>query len=249
VLYRDLEDVAGQRSDQRGGYLSSLVAELDAAHTRCEVLGGSNIGVVSRSAERGLPWRDRPAVCAQELHNVLRRWAYAVARHQGVEVDTPNTPLALACWLLCYRPVLRSHPQAAELFCQITDVVTHARAAVDRPADRVYLGPCATGDCTADLYALRSVVRVICRCGALHDTAYRKSWLLDTAMSHLGTAVEISGLLRLNGFRIAAGTIHSYVKRKHLTSRGRDERGRLLFQFAEVLQVVTERKQNRVQAS
>jgi hypothetical protein len=63
--------------------------------------------------------------------------------------------------LLGHIPEIRRHPAVVELVDEISDAIHQARRAVDRPADRVYLGQCMeTPDeegrpvtCLEDIYA------------------------------------------------------------------------------------------------
>lgn len=85
---------------------------------------------------------------------------------------------------------------------EMLDCENRMRRLVDRPADRWYAGKCSAmldeiGDlCPTELYALEGKPTVECRsCGAVHDVAKRRDFLLAEAEDYLVTATEAARAL------------------------------------------------------
>jgi hypothetical protein len=213
--------------------------DLDLALAR-QVCIGARDG--SRPTETAWPWDDRAGKAAAELMRVLRKWAYRIKDETGAGYP-PRKMAPLAGWLRPRVGWLRHHPDGAAAHGEILDAVRAARRTVDRPADRLYAGPC---DCGADLYARLGAAYVVCHADA-HDgpvawpVEERRRWLLNSAADVLATATEISRALTRYQQPVTPSALRGYVHRGQLVSRGeRPDGGRTvkLYRLGDVLDIL-----------
>lgn len=117
----------------------------------------------------------------------------------AMTTDLPNRALdtvrVAAQWLLEHVDELRQlagSDDAAQGWDEITDAIAHARRAVDRPAVRIFVGPC--DDCGDDLYGVPHHVRATCAgCGRLYeDMASRWESALRKLRGYPATAATIA---------------------------------------------------------
>jgi predicted Zn-ribbon and HTH transcriptional regulator len=173
----------------------------------------------SKGAEVPLPVRLDVPDAIWTLGNVITTWARELADTHGLRLDVraalqstyaarrparldparisgPITSLELAAgWLAEYADRLRTLPDALQAHDEITDAIAYARAVIDRPAARLFVGPC--DECGADLYGRPGQTSARCeRCGSEHD---------DLA------ALWDSALLRLRGYPATAATIAGHI--------------------------------------
>lgn len=185
--------------------VESLIYDLDRTLAGLGKTGGSPIGIVVRTAERGLGFDERAGDLLRQLHNCLGGWVRVLCEDNALPIDVRNHPLDLAAWLTLHGLEIRGHEAVADLWQEIRGTAAQVRRIVDRRPDRRYLGVCseplddADGEpiyCIADLYAVEDRTTVTCRtCGAVHDVAERRRTLLDAVDDQLGTAAEISNAL------------------------------------------------------
>ncbi|WP_028924218.1 hypothetical protein [Pseudonocardia acaciae] len=210
----------------------SLVAELDITRARLD-------RIAEPGAPRGggeVPLGYRPTVA--EVSDVLGMTLTSAARDLALSgraphVDLPSQPIQLAAWLLDQREALRSEHRVAD---ELHYAIRVTRLAIDRPPERVYLGPCDR--CDHDLYTAPAARATHCgQCQAPYLVEQRRRWLLHSLREHLATAVEISqGIGELYGQRINRKTIHVWHHRERLVAHGyaRDNR-QPLFRIGDVL--------------
>ena len=133
----------------------------------------------------------------------------------------------------------RQHEAAGEMVRQVTMAVRQAQRVIDRPAGRVYAGPC---DCGLDLYARPGQPHVTCRgCGAVHEVASRQEWMRAQLDDHLGNASWCAAIVTALGREVSPSTIRVWASRKRLI-----ERPGGLFRVGDVMDRVVER--DRVKA-
>lgn len=188
----------------------SLLHDLDITLAGLGRSGGSPIGIVVRSASRGVGFDERAGDLARQLHNCLGGWVRVVYEDEiqpGVPLTVADKTNCLAAWLGIHEREVRRHEAVGKLWQEIRDLVEQVRRIVDRRPDRQYLGVCSEPltsgvygtpfECDADLYViddLRSTVD--CRqCGTRHHVEHRRATLLDAVDDQLGTASEISHAL------------------------------------------------------
>ncbi|MFF4779423.1 hypothetical protein ACFY05_42070 [Microtetraspora fusca] len=230
-----------------------LADELDAALARQASLGTAG----GRSSETPLPYGEAAAEATSVLRNTLTGWVRildddgrligpscppAGAKNERPACAHPSCQLiivrafpddtlpAMASWLAARIDAIRHHPAGAEAVDELLAAVRQARQAIDRPADRVYCGPCGAKQddgsrCMIDLYARPDTGVVQCRCGAVWDVWLRRDWLLAEVEDVLGTATEIARAVTGLGHEVTPERIWQWAHRGRLIVRGAVRRG------------------------
>lgn len=215
-----------------------LAAELETLRAKLDRLGERSTG--AGSAEIPLGFRPAAVEVADVLHVTLAVWARHVAQAQGLPLyDVPaEHPARLAAWLYGWREAVRHLVAVGQLTDEIGYAVRTARRTIDRPADRIYLGPC--DDCEEDLYTGLKAEQVVCECGRPYRVEDRRAWLLRGLREHLATASEIAaGIGDLYGQPINRGTIHQWHHRNRLHEHGTTREGWPLFKVGDVLNLAS----------
>jgi len=217
--------------------VDELADQLDATISR-QTRTATGVGVTSRPSERPLPVDLTAAEIRADLVNVLTTWARDVADRTGTTAANVAAMPTAAAFLLAHESTLRTHPAAAELHDEITDAIHRAWRAVDRPAERRFVGPC--DECGADMYARPHAAEHTCRdCGARYDADERRAWLLEQARDRIETASTIARALPgLLGTNVTPAMIRGYVHRGRLLPRPPDPSGRARFRVGDVIDLV-----------
>lgn len=211
--------------------LRQTLAEVPSWHQRLEVTrtrqsktGGRGIGVISRNADRPLPWDERASRAAQHLRaEMVGTVRVLVEDHPGpLPIDTVP---AMSTWLLGRVEQWRRHEDAYELLEALTDALAAVAGVCDREPDRVYLGVCSSWksgvECPADVYAEQDALLAYCResdCKEEHVVVKRREVLLaavqdqvvdlrtlSAALSSLAEPVTTDALRRMIGRAITKG--------------------------------------------
>lgn len=196
-----------------------LAWDLDLAITKQAVLTARD---GSHPTTVPLPYHAAASDAATTLKTVLTEWAGVIVRETGADVPVATLP-GIAAWLRPRVGWLRHHPAGAQAHGQILDAVRDARRVCDRPADRLYAGPC---DCGADLYARLDAAYVVCRNtvhgsdGVAWNVEDRRRWLLRSAEDVLATTTEISRALTRYARPVTPEALRGYVFRKQLVAKG-----------------------------
>lgn len=149
---------------------------------------------------------------------VCRRCDHPSCRMIRLRRPPPEDLADLAAWFRPHIGWLRHHAAAAAAFEEITDAVAAARRAVDRPADKLYAGPC---DCGDHLYARLDTTYVQCpACRSVWRVEARRLWLLRSAEDLLLTTTEISRAITRLTQQVTPEMIRGYVNRGRLLARG-----------------------------
>ena len=130
--------------------------------------------------------------------------------------DYPDDTLqAMALWLARRMDRVRQHPAAADIVAEITDAVRAATRAIDRPAQRVYAGPCDCGH--GELLSWPGRTLAHCdHCGTAYGIAERQEWMRSRLAAHLVTAHEAAIMLAGIGIHVSDGTIRMWHHRGQL---------------------------------
>jgi hypothetical protein len=211
ALERDLGDV------------KAIVTDLEISLSKQARIGTPGPGGLARERT---PMNVGAMQATDDLTNTLTTWARDVV---GEISGTPaKRPAVVAAWaLLSEIPAIRRHPAVVELVDEITDAIRQARRAVDRPADRVFVGPCLATHpdddgrmvtCLEDLYARPNAATVKCRvCGSEHDVNERRIWLLEQARDRLFTVKEAAQMVGSVGhITVTEASIRGYIHRDRL---------------------------------
>lgn len=196
--------------------------------------GGSNVP---------LGFRPTAVEVADVLHMTLAVWARELATSPaapGPLMDVPaEDPAELARYLRTHLEKLRHLVGTGQLTDEVGYAVKVTRRAVDRPADRVYVGPC--DHCRYDLYARPHAAEVACtQCATVYLVEERRVWLLEALREHLATAAEIArGLGDIYGQPISRKTINQWHHRERLVEHGATRDGWPLFRIGDVLDLTS----------
>lgn len=168
------------------------------------------------------------------LRNTLSTWCRLIAEERGKKLPDSDTPASVATWLLHHVEWLRHHRAGHEAVEEVTSVVKQIRKAVDRPAARIYVGPCR--ECNADMYGRPDSTSVKCRnCGEEADVGERWAWMQQQVYGRLVTAKEGVVLLSRFGMPVVQKTIDKWVQRKRLTVHSHDAQGVRLYLFDDLV--------------
>jgi hypothetical protein len=177
--------------------VDDVLRELEVTTTKQDRIGDPG----PRSSEVPLPYRPEASEHADHVHTSLVVWARAIADACNVPVwELPvESPAELARWLLRHGETIRQYESAGDMVVDIERVMAGARRAVDKPVVRTYLGPCECGDPDptsgrpVELYAHPRARQITCpACGAAHDVAARRAWLLGAVEDALVCAEDLS---------------------------------------------------------
>lgn len=148
--------------------------------------------------------------CGHDSCDAMRQWE---------SYSPPPVAHQAAAYLLSHIPEIRRHPAVDELADQIHDAISQARRAVDRPADRIYLGQCLYEEaevvCLSELYATPGASKVRCKvCGVTHPVSERRAWLLQRASDMLFTPAEAAKFIgEVGHIKVTEARIRGYIHR------------------------------------
>lgn len=227
-----------QRLDQ----LAAVLPELQTTIAKQDRIGSG--GARSAGAVVPLPYRDPAADRGRAIQGELVTWARVVYAESGREI-AGNTGSAVARYLGAATGWARYRQSWPEFHTALRPLAGSVLRLIDQPPDRVYLGPCqtknpATGEmCWTDVLAKPSAVSGRCvSCGAVHDVATSRAWLLDSLEDVLLRPVEIASVLRGFGdVKVGYSTIAAYVADGLIVAHGGDECGRPRYRVGDVLEV------------
>jgi hypothetical protein len=212
------------------GDVAALWEELDTVLTKQARYAAAEF----RRGEQALPFNPVASELGYVLRNTLSTWCRLISEERGKALPDTDTPPAVAGWLLAHVVWLRHHRAGHEAVEEITSAVRAIRKAVDRPADRIYAGPCK--DCGGDMYAKPDAASVDCRpCGLNYDVAEMLTWMRGQVYGRLVTAKEGVVLLSRFGLPVQQKTIDKWFERKRLSEHGHDPVGKRLYLFDDLV--------------
>ena len=140
---------------------------------------------------------------------------------------------------------IRRHPQAAEIAKGIGRAVKDAYRAIDRMADREYLGQCYNelpgGEkCLTELWVRPGAKQAKCSfCGYTHDVPTRREQMMYDAEDMLFTLQEAARIIGAYGsLTISESTIRNYVSKGKLVYHGKVA-GLSVIRLGDLLAVIT----------
>jgi hypothetical protein len=211
------------------GDVPALWDELDTVLTKQARYAAAEF----RRGEQALPFNPAASELGWVLRNTMSTWCRLIAEERGRVLPESDTPAAVAGWLLNHTTWLRHHRAGHEAVEEITSVVREIRNVVDRPAPRIYAGPCS--DCGKDMYAKPEAATVECRpCGVEYSVPDMIAWMRGELTGKLVTAREATILLGRLGVQVSQKTVEKWNLRKRLTSHGEIE-GKRVYLFDDLL--------------
>ncbi|MER5622489.1 hypothetical protein ABT061_15740 [Streptosporangium sp. NPDC002544] len=240
-LLRDLRDVP------------SLARHLEEAATRQVRLGTPGGGP---RREEPVPWDDRARTAQHALRTVLVGWVrvlqHGVRPYEGptcqdcahrscIYISLGRSPAdtmpAMAVWLIRHRAILLGRHSAPEAIDGIREAIRQARRAIDRPADRIYAGPC--NECGADLLAKPGARTIVCRpCAMIYDIGPRLEWMRRQVETTRGTATWVATAATTLGYDATPAGVRGLAHRLRLFAYGVDQLGRPLYRVGHVLDLL-----------
>lgn len=221
--------------------LAGLMDDLDTALTRqSRFTRAANLH--RAGAEEPLPF----AIGASEAGYVIRStilahtaWITQVRGH-----TMPRTWRELGTYLTSATDWVARHPDGPDIVDELTAALRQARWAIDRPADRRYLGLCQnvradnTG-CHQPLFARVDQPAVKCRrCHHTWDTADLQAELRARIENHQLPAVDAARLLAEVGVLVDVRTIRQWKRRRHLEPSGHTVKGQPLYRIGDILKLL-----------
>lgn len=219
----------------------SLARHLEISISRQAQIGEGGGG--HSDDERPLPWDERAAEAAHALKAVLVSWVRLLGdgvhqlpgpvcasrcEHRScVYTELGREPAddlaSIARWLLRLEGPLFRHEAASEAVEEIIETVQAARKAVDRPADKIYAGPC--DGCGEDLYGRPGAALVTCRWCVdeegdrlQYEVQARRKWMLAAVEDVELYAPDIARALTTLVRPIAPALLHTWASRGKLSA-------------------------------
>lgn len=233
------------------GQVPELLVELDITITRQSRTTAERHG--SRSTTTPLAWNEHASIRKAELWSTLGAWANDVTllgedeRDRLVDVGFDDIA-GVATWLVRNMRTMRQLEKAGDAHEEIIDAVRQARRAIDRPADRIFAGPCGAeledepGQfCREDLYGYPGKGYARCKCGASHSMEVRRAWMLGQLEDLATHSGDLSIVLGGHGVQIGSSTIRKWAAAGRLHAVSTDNRGRKFYRIGDVLDLVYER--------
>lgn len=210
------------------GDTPALWEELEIVLTR-QALYGVEEG---RSRETALMFNAAASELGWVLRNTLTTWCRLIGEERGRDLPEDN-PRAMAYWLLNHVSWVRHQRAGHEVIEEIKSVVDRIREIIDRPAPRLYAGPCP--DCGQDMYGAPGATSVQCRpCGISYSVDVMVAKMNEQLRGKLVTAREATLLLARAGYEISQKTIEKWYQRDRLVEHGHDRNGVRLYLFDEI---------------
>lgn len=227
-------------------HLVNLDAHLETTRTRQDHHGDP--GPRPNTDEIPLPINLRARTVSDNAHRTIGRWA-RIANHYSTAAAPLNGPACSSSTLTnCPHSTCRTleqqrnpkTPALADLATAVADHldwlrvrddaallindIARTREAIERvcdsPPTMIELGQCE--ECAAWIRAARDTVMVDCRgCGTSYDVATRKAWLINQIDLHKAPPPVIAAVLTAwMEVPLPVATIHTWISRKYIRSRG-----------------------------
>lgn len=221
--------------------LPALLGEIQTTRLR-QANTGSGTG--SRATVEGydqLP-DSRPDERLDELRTHLAGWARIVVEGTGAAWPA-DTVAAVSRFLFGHLTYLRGHEAAWEAHSDICGAIRRLRQTLDRPAERIYAGPCGAelevGRCPEHLSTTRGARRITCRgCGAVYDSAAQQQWCLEAAEDQLAHASLLARAVSNLGKPLRVTTVWKWASRGLIVDHGCDPDGRPLYRVGDALDLL-----------
>jgi len=211
-------------------HLASIATFADWADGKRARMGSAwSIGGGSRATETPVPFDPRVTVVFKPVHNDLVGWARIVWDDAPDLGDPAGTATAdIARWLMGYVEWFATRQDGQDAFTAWARSDDSLERLYDSPPEKVYLGRCNAstdfGPCPESLYAEVGSIppHLNCpKCGSVTDTEERQEELKVGVENYLGTARELSRLLKLVlGEDASPRMLWAYAKHGLIQSHG-----------------------------
>lgn len=186
----------------------------------------------SAGSESPLPVSFPAYEALTQLRHVLVMWVRFCdeeeIRHQSPSKTAPkDTLVSMSRWLMWRIDGLALNDLGGDAVSEITRAAGRALQVIDRPAEKVYAGPC---ECGRDLYAKPKAKLTVCKsCEREYDVEAMVTWMQKSVAGRLVTAREGTTLLGRFDLPTAQKTIDSWHERKRLVDHGCNAAGVRLY--------------------
>jgi hypothetical protein len=174
-------------------------------------------------SEQPMPFDWDKSVDRSTVDSSVTTWVRHIVEETGAW--TPTNVGELMKWLADPKQIdwLRYRPEAAEALDELDYAARLVVRCIDAPSDRWYAGPCKVDGCEEDLYGRPSAAALRCKeCGAEHDAAARRDWLLRQADDVLATAPEVARFASaMRGESVTAASIRGLAFRGRIEAKGK----------------------------
>lgn len=208
-----------------------LVQQLHLTVTRqTAIAGGSSAG-----EGEGLVFAREEADLLWVVRNTCDAWAHALdaSGMTWAPYERPSTAYAAgARYLHAYLSEVLRMPELPQLVGEFVALAHACERAIDRPGERVYVGPCDEDG--RDLYAYPDQDTVKCRCGKTFDVWSRRLEMLEAAEERLLPAVDVSRALTTLGVEVTPERIRQWQTRGKLHPVPGPWGGRAMYRVGDV---------------
>lgn len=218
--------------------LAGLMDDLDTALAR-QARFAREANVHRRGAEEPLPFAVGPSEAGYVARATILVWVDWVTAVRGH--TTPRTWRTVGEYLHDATDWIAAHPDGPNAVDELTAALRQARWAIDRPADRRYLGLCQGHrtdgtPCRQALFARDDQTTVECR-------RCHHPWPVDELLAELRARIEdhelpaadAARLLTEVGVRVDVNTIRQWKRRGQIQSTGDTIDGRPLYRIGDIL--------------
>lgn len=164
------------------GGLHGLDVDLDITIAKMDVFPRSGGG--SRPTEAPLPIRDKASDVRRHLHATLAGWCRVILDTHGGQAPA-DTIADMARFLHGQTVLIRVAEWGDSCVEEIRDAVHQVRRVIERPAERIYAGPCP--ECGQPVYGIADKDRAWCRregCdGVVEDPQARREAAVRAAVA------------------------------------------------------------------
>lgn len=210
------------------GDVGALWEQLDIVLTRQARYSDAQ----GRGGDKALPFNPEASEIGWVLRNTLTTWCRLIAEERGWDLPE-DEPAKIAGWILHHMTWLRGQEAGHLAIEEITSAVNAVRRAVDRPAERLYAGPCK--ECGTDLYGKPGATSLTCKaCEATLTLDSQLEWMDAVLADKLVTAREGVVLLARYGIEVPQGTVKKWHQRKLLEDCGPDPQGAWLYRWPDL---------------
>lgn len=230
------------------GDIPALADELNTTLSR-QTASGQRHG--ARSSEKPLAFDVGASEATFVLRNTLVGWVRDLLPDPTPANDWPADRLdVMAIWLLARIDQLRTHPAAEQVVDEIGAAVRECTRAIDRRAEKVYVGECGHDGCVIGLYAAPGRANVTCPgCKASHPVEARRDALRASLYDRLLTAAEIARMAAYLGDLLDRQRVRKLIakweQRGVITAHGVNYRGDPTYPFGDTLAKLLDTKERK----
>lgn len=225
------------------GDVNSLWEDLDAVLAKQARYAASE----GRGGEQALPFNPAASEIGWVLRNTLNTWCKLVAEERVWDLPEDH-PAKVAGWLLHQVEWIRHQRAGHQAIEEITSAVNAVRKAVDRPAERLYAGPCK--ECGTHLYGKQGQTSFDCpKCATTLTIDSQMDWMDAVLLDKIVTAKEGSALLGRYGYDVTRETINKWRQRGKLEACGKDRDEAWVYPWLALKKVAEEMLMERQEAS